>query len=70
MSQKSLSLLIQSSREALGEALADLRSAQQQLDYLDAEGLDLPFPRSRLDQAYTQCLNASRALDALAGSKH
>lgn len=68
MSQKNLSLLLQSSRDALQECLSDLRRAVQQLDYLEDEGLDLPFPRSRLDQAYTQCLSASRALDALAGS--
>lgn len=68
MSQKNLNLLLQSSRDALQECLSDLRRAVQQLDYLEAEGLDLPFSRSRLDQAYTQCLSASRALEQLAGS--
>lgn len=65
MSDKSLKLLLQSSRDALQECLADLHRAVQQLDGLELEGLDLPFPRARLDQAYTQCLSAERALDDL-----
>lgn len=65
MSDKNLKLLLQSSRDALQECLADLRRAVQQIDGLELEGFDLPFPRARLDQAYTQCLSAERALDEL-----
>ncbi|MEW6278821.1 MAG: hypothetical protein AB1758_09380 [Candidatus Eremiobacterota bacterium] len=66
MTRKSLALLLQSSHDALEECLADLRRAVQQLDAMEDEGLDLPFPRGRLDQAYAECLSARRSLQALA----
>ncbi len=62
---KSLSLRLQSSLDALGECLAELREAVSLVDRLDAAGEDSPVNPAQLDRVYAQCLNARRTLESL-----
>lgn len=64
---RNLSLLLQSSSDALGDCLASLRRALDAVDQMDARGDSLPFSPTQLERAYAQCLNASRTIEGLAG---
>ncbi len=62
---KSLELLLQSSLEALGECLTELREAVGTVDELDRAGHPVPVSSAVLDRVYAQCLNAHRSLEGL-----
>jgi uncharacterized protein YjcR len=65
VSAKSLCLLLQSSRDALGESLAELERAIQEMEALEAHGDQLPVPVSQLERARAQTVAAHRILDDL-----
>lgn len=66
MSEKSLPLLVQSSRDALGECLGDLEKALEAVEGMEHEGDTPPIRASQLERARAQCLAAHRMLDDLA----
>ncbi len=65
MSAKNLYLLLQSSRDALGEGLADLERAVRELEVLEARGASPPVPPPKLERARTQTVMAHRILEEL-----
>lgn len=66
MSEKTLPLLVQSSRDALGEALGDLEKALEAVDRLEDAGQSLPVRSTQLERARVQVQAAHRMLDDLA----
>lgn len=66
MSEKTLPLLIQSSRDALGECLADLERAVTTLEALERGGEDVPVRSAQLERARAQCVAAHRMLEDMA----
>lgn len=66
MSNKSLPLLVQSSRDALWECLGDLEKALEVVDRLEREGHPAPIRAAQLERARAQCVAAHRMLDDLA----
>lgn len=66
MSSKSLPLLIQSARDALGDCLADLEKALAALDLREQEEEPGVVRASQLERARAQCLAAHRTLEDMA----
>jgi len=62
---QNLHLLLQSSRDALGESLADLERAVHELEVLEARGIRPPLPTPKLERARTQTAAAHRILEDL-----
>lgn len=66
MSSKSLPLLLQSSRDALAEGLADLEQALGHLEEVESRGQRPPLQVSLVERARAQVLSAHRILEDLA----
>jgi hypothetical protein len=66
VSSKSLPLLLQSSRDALAEGLADLERALGHLEEVEGRGQRPPVRVSLVERARAQVLSAHRILEDLA----
>jgi len=66
VSSKSLPLLLQSSRDALAESLADLEQALSHLEEVESRGQRPPVRVSLVERARAQIVSAHRILEDLA----
>jgi len=63
MSQKDLLLNLQSSHDAIREAISDLTAALHQAEALEEDGERCAVPSGELERAVAQCQAVQRKLD-------
>ncbi len=63
MGQKDLKLNLQSSHDAIKEVVADLKSALEQAEEIEEDGLRTPVPSGELERIIAQCQAVQRKLD-------
>lgn len=64
MSGKGIGLALQSARDALGEAIQEMKDALRQLDELDEDGAPTPISIADLERMLAQCQAVHRKVDS------